>query len=42
MQSKPDDLTLLKLFKRSGVEPIKIAKYACHVETRPTDLTHLQ
>ena len=27
MQSKPDDLTLLRTYKRAGVEPIKLAKY---------------
>lgn len=26
-QSRPDDLTLLKMYKRGGVEPIKLAKY---------------
>lgn len=26
MQAKPDDLTLLRTYKRAGVEPIKLAK----------------
>lgn len=27
LQDTPDSLTLLKMYKRAGVEPIKIAKY---------------
>jgi hypothetical protein len=28
LQNTPDDLTMLHMFKRDGLEPLKLAKYA--------------